>query len=175
MSQFYSNEENVILPKGTILHHYMTKNNKNRKYRWYYLECQNYDCVFSSNLKIFKTNFDITLHNFYCARICNKKTGKYVKDGIYDSENYKWDIRRTDLDIKNNITYKFPLYTFENEIRNGYDPLRHQYLFDEDGIHCIEYEIILDNELVEELIIDKNILDNYAHYKYEVCLGSYDD
>jgi hypothetical protein len=36
------NNETILLPKGTILHHYRNEDNKERSYGWCYLETQKY-------------------------------------------------------------------------------------------------------------------------------------
>ena len=159
------NENNyILLPKGTILHHYKTEKNKNRSYRWYYLGSQKYTSTVRNptHFCIYETKDDIQLEKYHLCELVKRDTWKIInKPGIYDSENYTFlfkkyqhrDLRIKNLEQRHN---RVPRITFENLITSNEpieDPLRGLVVKDDDEktFETIEYEIILDNTLVHRI------------------------
>jgi hypothetical protein len=152
--------DNILIRKGTILHHYSTPKNKNRSFRWYYLASQKYTSTVRKpkHFCIYETKDDIMLEKYHLCELIERDTREIIhKPGIYDSKNYIFPLikYRQNIDIKNREQHgKVPRVTFENPITSN-EPIEDQLRglvvkYNENRIEyeTIEYEIILDNSLV---------------------------
>lgn len=167
------NENNyILLPKGTILHHYKTNKNKNRSYRWYYLGSQKYTSSVRNptHFFIYETKDDIMLEKYHLCELVERDTREIINQpGIYDSKDYIFPLKRfqhRDLGIKNleQRHNRVPRITFENLITSDdpvEDPLQGLVVKDDEykTFETIEYEIILHNRLVTRISREKIIHD----------------
>jgi hypothetical protein len=149
------NDTHILIPKGTTLHHFVTKNNKDRDYRWYYLAVQDYINTTSSNkLKIYKTNRDIFLLKYHLSHILNRKTRQRVlSPGIYCDNEYCFARNRVSLEDKNTKAAELKsIITYENSCENTIDPIREQYIvYGDKTTSCVEYELVIPNDYAEEI------------------------
>jgi hypothetical protein len=165
-------KETILLPKGTILHHYRTRKNKRRSFKWYYLASQKYTSTVEkpTHFCIYETNDDIQLEKYHLCELAKRDIWKIINNpGIYDSKDYTFRFKKyqhRDLRIKNleQRHNRVPRITFENLITSNEpieDPLRGLVVKDDDQktFQTIEYEIILDNSVVT-LISKKKIIHN---------------
>jgi hypothetical protein len=152
---------NIILPKGTILHHYRNEDNKDRSYRWCYLATQKYIPQAGEPFEKheYETLNDIVLKEYDLAKLSNKYTREVVTEpGIYTSDMYHFS-RRPDINAKNNLD-ETSIITWEKtiDINEPFDSLRGIVLekvgeelegYEESKYEVVEYEIILDEKLIK--------------------------
>lgn len=98
--------DKILLPKGTILDHYVTKSNMGKGYKWYYLASQKYTNMARGYLhkEQYLTIEDIYLTKYHLAELVERKTRTVITTpGCYEQHEYyfKNTGRSADIYVKN--------------------------------------------------------------------------
>ncbi len=150
------------ISKNTLLHHYVTCTNKNRTYRWYYLDSQLYNKTVGSNvLQIYRVKKDILLLEYQLPYIVNNITNIRVNEpGFYNVSDYNLVRPRSSDYIydKNEFAKKnIPFITYESTVYDLINPVTEQYFVYKSGKFIApEFELIIPNEYVE-LVEEKKV------------------
>lgn len=164
-------DNKILLPRGTILDHYVTKSNINKDYRWYYLASQKYTNMVRGYLhkEQYSTIEDIYLTRYHLAELIERKTkAKITTPGLYESTeyNFKNNGRSVSMDVKNKEN-NGDLPSITNERLNTSTSYQYSDPLQKISLHYPAQSTTIDDEDID---YDDSMPESWMYIEYEIIL-----